>query len=199
MATTIRYSLLLNFLFFTLSFGQLPNLVVPSGSFSPSSISRGGLLTITATVQNYGIGNSVKSHLYVYLSTSTNVSSGFLLGCISVEPLAAGASSEPKEISISVPTSMSPGTYYVGWVVDPFNEVIESDENNGFYLSSPTLTITSEFVFGRHIPYPIIFIHGWIRINPSCPTHHGRKHLFTFFISERKRCRGEFPKVLSFN
>ena len=142
------------------SFAQLPNLVVPSGGFSPNTVAHGNLLTITATVQNIGSGNSTKSHLYFYLSPSTTITNGTLIGCVSVEPLAAGASSEQKEVKISVPSALTAGSYFVGWYVDPFNEVVESDENNGFYLSGTQLTITSFYTFGRHLPYPVIFIHG---------------------------------------
>ena len=141
-------------------FAQLPNLVVSSGGFSPSTIARGGLLTISATVQNNGTGNSTKSHLSFYMSTTTTISNGTCIGCVSVEPLAGGASSELKQISIPIPTSFGAASYYVGWIVDPYNEVVESNENNGFYLQSPQLTLTSAVVYTRHIPYPIIFIHG---------------------------------------
>ena len=141
-------------------FAQLPNLIVPTGGFSPSTIARGDLITITATVENNGIGNSTNSHLSFYLSSTTTISNGICIGCVSVEPLAAGASSESKTITVPIPPSLSAGTYYVGWIVDPYNEVVESNENNGFYLQSSQLTITNTLVFTRHIPYPIIFIHG---------------------------------------
>ena len=139
---------------------QLPDLIVPTGGFSPSTIARGSLLTITATVKNSGIGNSTNSHLSFYLSSTTTISNGICVGCVSVEPLAAGASSESKQITVPIPPSLSAGTYYIGWIVDPYNEVVESNESNSFYLPNSPLTITSTVVFTRHIPYPIIFIHG---------------------------------------
>jgi len=156
----MRTTILLLTLFSSNLFAQLPNLIVQSGGFSPSSIARGNLLTIIATVQNTGIGNSTKNHLSFYLSTTTTTTDGTCVSCVSVEPLAAGVSSESKQISIPIPTALASGTYYVGWVVDPYNEVVESDENNGFYLPSTQLTITNTLSFSRHIPYPIIFIHG---------------------------------------
>jgi pimeloyl-ACP methyl ester carboxylesterase len=156
----MRTAILLLTLFSSTLFAQPPNLVVPSGGFSPSSIAHGNLLTINATVQNIGVGNSTKSHLSFYLSTTTAIANGTCVGCVSVEPLAAGAISESKQISIPIPTALASGNYYVGWIVDPYNEVVESDESNGFYLPSTQLTITSTLAFSRHIPYPIIFIHG---------------------------------------
>ena len=141
-------------------FAQLPYLSVPAGGFSPSTIARGDLLTISATVENSGTGNSTKSHLSFYLSPTTSISNGTCVGCVSVEPLAAGASSEPKEMTIPIPPSLTGGIYYVGWIVDPYGEVVQSNANNVFYLSNTVLTITNALVFARHIPYPIIFIHG---------------------------------------
>ena len=145
------------FVLVTSLFAQLPNLVVSTGGYSPNTISRGDLITVSATVQNIGIGNSTKSHLSFYLSSTSNISNGTRIGCVSVEPLATNATSESKQITLPIPTSLNSGNYYVGWIVDPYNEVVESEENNGFYLTSPQLTITNNTAFGRHIPYPIIF------------------------------------------
>ena len=141
-------------------FAQLPDLIVSSGEFSPNTIARGSFLTITATVQNSGTGNSTKSHLSFYLSSTTNISNGTCVGCVSVEPLAGGASSELKQITVPIPPSLTAGIYYVGWVVDPYNEVVQSNASNIYYLTNAQLAITSSLNFARHIPYPIIFIHG---------------------------------------
>jgi len=141
-------------------FAQLPNLIISSGGFSPSTISPGGLLTITAIVQNSGTGNSTKSHLSFYLSTTTKITNGICIGDVSVEPLASGATSELKQIYIPIPRALASGTYYLGWVIDPYNEVIKSSNNNIFYLPNSKLTITNSVTFSRHLPYPIIFIHG---------------------------------------
>ena len=70
------------------------------------------------------------------------ITNGTCIGCVSVESLAASVNSELKQITIPMPTSLITGNYYIGWLVDPYNEVVESDENNSFYLSSTQLTIT---------------------------------------------------------
>ncbi len=160
MKKTLMRVIVLNQILCGFSYAQLPNLVVPSGSFSPTAIARGGLLTITATVQNTGTANSGSTHLAFYLSTTTTISNGDWIGCVSVEPLAAGSTSEQKQIIVPVPASLTPGNYYVGWTVDPYNEVKESDESNTFYLPNSQLTITNNLIFSRHIPYPLIFVHG---------------------------------------
>jgi len=165
-------------------FAQLPDLTVPTGGFSPTTIARGNLLTIAATVKNSGIGNSTQSHLSFYLSGTTNISNGVCIGCVSVEPLAGGASSELKQITVPIPPSLSAGPYYVGWIVDPYNEVVESNENNIF--SSPnSLTITSTLVFTRHIPYPIIFIHGLASNDTTWNTFFTQLNLFGWSFGGR--------------
>ena len=150
----------MSFASFGFSNAQLPDLIVSTGGFSPTIIDRGDFLTITTTLQNTGIANSSQSHLAFYISKTTTVTDGYRIGCVSVEPLAGGSNSETKQIVIPIPTSLIEGNYYVGWKVDPYNEVAESDESNGFYLPNNQLTLTNNFVFSRHIPYPIIFIHG---------------------------------------
>ncbi len=160
MRKTFSAIIITSLTFFSFSFGQLPDLVVLNGEFSPAIANRGSPLTVAASVENVGTGHSAKSHLSFYLSPTTAISNGTLIGCVSVEPLAVGAISESKQIIVPVPSSISAGNYYVGWVVDPFNEVSESDENNGFYLPSTQLNVTNSIVYRQHIPYPIIFIHG---------------------------------------
>ncbi len=152
--------ILVLFVLVTSLFAQLPNLVVSTGGYSPNTISRGDLITVSATVQNIGVANSTKSHLSFYLFTTSNISDGTRIGCVSVEPLAANANSELKQITLPIPTSLNSGNYYVGWIVDPYDEVVESEGNNDFYLPNQQLTITNTTTFSRHIPFPIIFIHG---------------------------------------
>lgn len=141
-------------------YGQLPNLVVTAVGFSPSSLERGNLLTINAKAQNNGLANSTRSHLAFYISSTKTITDGVLVSCVSVEPLAAGSSSEKKQIVIPIPSSLMSGNYYVGWKVDAYNEVLETDENNVFYFPSTQMTVTNNLIFSRHIPYPIILIHG---------------------------------------
>jgi len=151
------------FLIFSMAanaFGQLPNLTVSSGSFEPATISAGQMLTIHSIVHNSGSGYAGSCHLAFYISTTTTITDGYLLGSVSVPPLGAGASSNDIELVIPVPQYVLQGSYYVGWEVDSYNEVSESDENNGFYLPATQLSVTAGLIYGQHIPYPMIFIHG---------------------------------------
>ena len=143
-------------------YAQHPDLIVNLGSFTPETIGRGEILTTTAIIQNTGTSNSSMCRLIFYLSATNKITDGVPIGCTSVEPLNAGSISETKQIMIPLPASLDPGSYYVGWEIDPYNEVLESDENNVFHLSSVQLTVTNNLIFSRHLPYPLIFIHGLI-------------------------------------
>lgn len=154
------FLMMLILLFGGLMYAQSSDLIVQSGSFTPGTIERGEILTITAAVQNNGIANSSISHLSFYISTTNKITDGIRIGYTPVEPLAAGSISDKKQIVIPLPPSITSGSYYVGWEIDPYNEVLESDENNVFYLPNIQLILTNNLIFSRHIPYPIIFIHG---------------------------------------
>jgi len=98
---------------------QLPDLTVPSGSFTPASISSGQSFTVNATVQNTGTGNAGSSVLSYYLSTTTNItSSSYLLGTTNVSSLTAGSSSS-QQLNITFPSisTIPAGKYYICYYV----------------------------------------------------------------------------------
>jgi len=152
--------LVLSLAFATNVIAQNADLVVPTGSFSPSTINPGSILTVTATVKNIGTNFAGYSHLTVYISPTTTLTDGKKLATVSVEALAPNAQSELKEFLIPIPTSFASGLYYVGWKADSYDEVVESNESNYFYLPNTRLTILSTPVLERHFPCPLIFIHG---------------------------------------
>ena len=144
----------------TSAVAQNADLVVPTGGFSPSTINPGSILTVTATVKNIGTNYAGYSHLTVYISPTTTMTDGKKLATVAVEALAPSAQSESKEFLIPIPTTFASGLYYVGWKADSYDEVAESNESNFFYLPSTRLTILSTPILDRHLPCPLIFIHG---------------------------------------
>lgn len=92
-------------------------------------------------IKNTGQSNAGASHVGYYLSTNTTITTGDIyLGEDYVSPLVPGAiSTESFSASIS---GLSPGTYYVGVIVDHKQAVSESngDDNVCFY-QSPKLII----------------------------------------------------------
>ncbi|MBI3940823.1 MAG: hypothetical protein HY315_08310, partial [Acidobacteria bacterium] len=85
----------------------LPDLVLQSGTFSPTTIRPGATMTMDATVRNAGVAAAGQSLLEYWLLSDPNATTGFRLGGANVESLAAGAVSANKHLSIVFPGSSS--------------------------------------------------------------------------------------------
>ncbi len=113
--------------------GSLPDLVVTSLT-GPNYGNPGGAINISSTVLNQGTGSAGAFQLEFYFSPTSNVSLSTAIdtgwGC-GVTGLAPGASltcSGP----IGVPASLTPGTWYLAVLADPYNQVVESNKNNNW-------------------------------------------------------------------
>ena len=96
----------------------------------PSSGTKGASISISNTVKNQGTGGAASFIVGLYLSTDPNITTTDLrLGTRSVGSLAAGASSSATT-SVTIPTTVAAGTYYVGAVADYANTAVESNETN---------------------------------------------------------------------
>ncbi|UOQ53320.1 CARDB domain-containing protein [Hymenobacter cellulosivorans] len=120
---------------------QLPDLIVQSPSVSATSVAVGNTVSLGGTVRNQGGGDASSSQLGYYLSTDNTLSSGdLLLGTSSGGALAAGQTTA-RAGTFSIPTGVTPGTYYVVYAADPAGAVTESNETNN--TTSLTLTIVA--------------------------------------------------------
>ena len=74
--------------------------------------------------------------LNIYLSPDTNVTTSDTLFCYSERPALGAQQATAGEFSCVTP-SITPGSYYVGFVIDPDNAVPETVEtdNTGVYLA----------------------------------------------------------------
>jgi subtilisin family serine protease len=107
----------------------------------PASGQRGGAITLSDTVNNQGVGQAGAFYVGLYLSTDATITAADTrLGERFVNGLAAGASSSGST-SVTLPNSLTPGTYYLGTIADFINQIPEDDEaNNG--LTGDTINIT---------------------------------------------------------
>ncbi len=122
---------------------SLPDLVASSGSFSPTVGSVGTVLTVNVTVKNNGPVSAGSSRVDYYLSSNTTISTtDYYMGYDNIPSLAAGATSSQMN-SWTIPSTLPDGYYYVGWIVDAGSQVTESNESNGYYLSSPQFQKTT--------------------------------------------------------
>ena len=83
-------------------------------------------------------------HVYFYASTNESITvSDTYLGQQRTR-LAAGASAIVT-FTGTFPESVPPGSYYIGWIIDPDNQIEEADEdNNTVYKKTPLLRVTSQ-------------------------------------------------------
>ena len=120
-------------------------------SLSTTSVAAGDVLSVNSDIRNAGTASSGDFDVSVYLSTDNIISTAdTLLGTVSMSSIGPGAWETAELVNAVVPASLTPGQYYVGWIIDPNNDVFESDELNNTVLyksGNTTLTVTG-FVSG---------------------------------------------------
>jgi PKD repeat protein len=105
---------------------------------APSIAYRGRPTSFRFTIGNRGTQNENPVRVQFYLSTDRFVSTADQLLGAATFSLGAGGTST-FNASVVVPTSVSPGSYFIGWVIDPLNAIPEVDEgNNAVALAFPT-------------------------------------------------------------
>jgi subtilase family serine protease len=108
----------------------------------PASSDKGKSITLTDTVKNQGVSAIGASFVGYYLSTDSVITTGDLrLGVRYVPSLAAGAN-HSGSVNVTVPASLTNGTYYVGAIADYTQSQGEADENNNTKTGN-TINITS--------------------------------------------------------
>jgi subtilase family serine protease len=110
-----------------------PDLIIPTGSPTPtpSTVRPGGTVTLSSwTVQNQGTAAAGLFYNGFYLSTDATITSADTYLDNNANSLAAGASFVWGGPTLTIPLGTTPGTYYVGILVDNANAITESDETN---------------------------------------------------------------------
>src|SRR5437016_343459 len=118
-----------------------PDLVETVVSNPPTTVTPGGTFSITDTVQNIGTVTAAASTTRSYLSTTTSktTSSILLTGNRSVPSLAPAATSSGNA-SITVPSTLPSGTYFLLACSDDTKLVSETNETNNCKASATTTT-----------------------------------------------------------
>ncbi|MFH0968104.1 MAG: CARDB domain-containing protein [Methanobacteriota archaeon] len=110
----------------------LPDLVPVNLSSDPTG-KAGSLMNVSTSVMNIGTSDSRPFMVSLYLSPDTTIreDEDLLIGDGQIDALPAG-----KQVSgdgtAPIPTTMKPGTYYFGLIVDSKKEVNETDEENNY-------------------------------------------------------------------
>ena len=114
--------------------------VTVSAVTGPSTAARGSSITVGDTTRNIGGDAMPESVTSFYLSTNTTIDgTDVLLGSRPVPSLTAGAS-ESGTLSVTIPATHTPGTYYIVARADGPNATVEPQENNNTLFRSISIT-----------------------------------------------------------
>jgi subtilase family serine protease len=110
----------------------------------PATVTIGGVVSVTETVQNVGSATAAASTSRYYLSLDTVKNTGdvLLTGTRSVPGLAAGATSSGT-VSATVPSTTAAGTYFLLACADDTAQVTETDETNNCRSSATALQVVA--------------------------------------------------------
>ena len=136
----------------------LADLVVTTAITQKTQIDKGDLLVIQATVKNIGNQTAGTNFMFLFISSDNNFSPDEQIGRIAVKQLAVGQTQSIIFI-YSVPTYLKSDSFYIGFHVDPFNDVKEDYENNIFWTKQ-RVKVTNNVLYDIRLPYPILFVHG---------------------------------------
>jgi PKD repeat protein/pimeloyl-ACP methyl ester carboxylesterase len=146
----------------------LPDLIVTTGNFSPASIEKGGLLSVSVTVKNQGNQTADQSYLLFFLMKTPTFGQNQILSRTSVKTLAPNES-VTVNFYYCIPTSDTiVGSYFLGFRCDEYNDIQENNEANDFYLQASKISVQNTTLLDNRLTYPIIFVHGYTDNANNC-------------------------------
>jgi Leucine-rich repeat (LRR) protein len=117
---------------------KIPDLTLPSPiQISPTSAEAGDMISITYTIKNIGTAPSGYSTNRISLDSSRQYGTSIYLKNSNMLPLDNGAFQTVTE-RVRIPSSVSPGTYYVTVYTDVFQVVDKTGQNNMNNIGSTT-------------------------------------------------------------
>lgn len=113
--------------------------LVPVSMCGPTTVSRGGRLVFDFSVRNDGAveapaGDGNESSSWVglyYLSVDPEITTSDLrVGGFTTQPALGPGESWSVSDGADIPSSVSPGTYFLGMILDPADKLVETDESD---------------------------------------------------------------------
>ena len=119
------------------------DLTMPSIS-GPAAVQPGKSITIVTTVQNTGTKNSNPFHITFYLSKDRTITTSDipLGGDLKVSEGLKAGTSNTFYTPVKIPYNLI-GSYYIGAIIDSYNEECETNELNNIVVSSNTMNIAA--------------------------------------------------------
>jgi subtilase family serine protease len=121
-----------------------PDLIITAVSNPQASAARGSSLKVSETVQNQGLVAAAASTTRYYLSADRQKGSGdtLLTGSRSVPSLAPGTGFSGSNLTVTIPSTIPVGPYYLLACADDTGLVIETDEGNNCRASASQVSVT---------------------------------------------------------
>jgi len=123
--------------------------------FSPTTVQPGQAFSAWCDVRNSGGSASGSFAVDFYASTNTTIRTvDYFLGRVNMSSIAPGDYASCDLNLASFPSSVPPGTYYIGWIIDADDDVAESDEgNNVEYDHDQQLTVITPppYIFDSYV------------------------------------------------
>jgi hypothetical protein len=122
---------------------QLPDLIISAVSADPSTVNPGDALAVSTTVENQSLFSAGNFSIAFRLSLNTVYGDDddvAITATRTVASLAAGAD-DTGPTSLTIPSSILPGNYYVCAKADSGVAVAESVETNNTLCSATTITV----------------------------------------------------------
>ena len=134
----------------TANFGvptALPDLVITSFTAQTTATAGGQITILNLTVVNQGNGDAgpVKAGYYFSPTPTINIATAMdtTFYCNFTNGIAAGTTHFCAGAAVRVPSTLTSGTWYLGAIVDPTNQITESNKNNNTRVAdSGPVTIT---------------------------------------------------------
>ena len=111
-----------------------------------TTVSTGNAINVSYTVQNQGGAQAVHVDIPIafYLSTDATITTGDIpLGVQNMPVVFQAGGSYSGSKTVTIPTSVSVGNYYVGAIVDYNNIEVETNESNNAF-AGPTLNVIQD-------------------------------------------------------
>jgi M6 family metalloprotease-like protein len=114
---------------------RLPDLILSQIISTPDRLTEPGDAEVSVLCQNIGEGASAAASIQIYLSTTTGVEDQIAdFGSIACPPLEPGGQAV-VETTVTVNSEFTDGSFYLIAVMDPDDDIKESDENNNLFFS----------------------------------------------------------------
>ena len=110
---------------------------------APASAARGSTISVFTDVDNLGTGASGSYTVGYYLSTDATITTSDTLLKSVTRSSIAGKSYQQWSESVALAAGLTPGSYYIGVIIDRTNSIVESNEGNNAQADASRITITA--------------------------------------------------------